>query len=66
MGNRKVGLARLVVDSGTHERIQYLDENTLNLTRKNLVRGRGSSTNRARELIVKDFKNQFEIDHDVR
>jgi hypothetical protein len=51
-GGRNLAVARLLLDAGKGEVISYLDQDTRNLVRSNLVRGPGNGKYRTRDRIV--------------
>ena len=54
--NRNISIARLIMDADKGEKISFLDGDTANLIRSNLLRSPGSSKYRARSGLAPKFK----------
>jgi hypothetical protein len=55
-GGKEISIARLIRDARANQIVLAKDDNPFNLRRENLVIGPGSSKFRARDIIIKPYK----------
>src|SRR5258708_4416245 len=53
-----IPVARIIMDAGRGESVKYLNNNTLDLRRKNLIIAPGSAQRRARDFLDSDIFDQ--------
>jgi hypothetical protein len=52
-----LNVARLIMDSYPGIVIRFLDHDLTNLIRTNLIKGKGNSTSRARDSLIKEYRH---------
>lgn len=67
--NKILSVARILVDAGKGERVQFLNGNRTDLRRDNLVIAKGAGNMRDREYVLKSHRflpNRPEVEHVVK